>query len=609
MFRKYLFLFTLLGFSLSLFIGCASSIIQMPKPVPDIVSAYKSVLLYGDRPGMQNSGIKVEEGDSFTMMARGEVDLWPARRGHVHQPISQILYRIGKKSYAWRYYAPPSIAVRESGNIYLGIADGPTDSFGEPKNPEYYRDNKGYFVVDIIVWKKDDLVQIADFFQEIGHRNPQNQEIKVFIEKFSNVKKIIMAEREKDVGGIPKDTIAPKDKDIKKEKEKQALEVSEKKPTEIKEADKSVVLEDSKAKVLIVTKPIRPKDRDTSPPKISVLLPEIQKEMRVPPKTSRIMVYGKATDESGVAEVAVNGEAVAFDEKGNFFADVLLKVGENEIHVTAMDIHKNQASQSFKIVRDSLTAAVPHVTPFLESKRKYYALVIGNNDYKYIQKLEIAKKDAIEVEKLLRDGYGFETRLLTDATRIAILNAMNDFRKKLKEEDSLLIYYAGHGDYDRVADKAYWLPVDAERDNPTNWIMSDDVTTSIKRMASKHILVVSDSCYSGTFVRSTVTDLSTKSDREGFIKRMLEKTSRTLMSSGGNEPVVDSGGSGHSVFAEALLKGLREIDGMVFTADELFYGMIRERVIGKAEQTPQYNNIRNSGHEGGDFVFMKKGRE
>jgi len=44
----------------------------------------------------------------------------------------------------------------------------------------------------------------------------------------------------------------------------------------------------------------------------------------------------------------------------------------------------------------------------------------------------------------------------------------------------------------------------------------------------------------------------------------------------------------------------------VFTAYELSYGMIREKVIGKAEQTPLHNNIRNSGHEGGDFVFMKK---
>jgi hypothetical protein len=43
-----------------------------------------------------------------------------------------------------------------------------------------------------------------------------------------------------------------------------------------------------------------------------------------------------------------------------------------------------------------------------------------------------------------------------------------------------------------------------------------------------------------------------------------------------------------------------------FTGDELFYGMIWKRAIGKAGQTQQYNNIRNSGHEGGDFVFMKK---
>ena len=137
--------------------------------------------------------------------------------------------------------------------------------------------------------------------------------------------------------------------------------------------------------------------------------------------------------------------------------------------------------------------------------------------------------------------------------------------------------------------------------------MADDITTNMKRMASKHVLIISDSCYSGTFVRRVVTDLSSeKSDREGFIKRMIEKPSRTLMSSGGNEPVLDSGGSGHSVFAEAFLKGFREMGEKVFTADEIFYGVIRERVIGKADRTPQYNNIRNSGHEGGDFVFIRR---
>ena len=363
---------------------------------------------------------------------------------------------------------------------------------------------------------------------------------------------------------------------------------------------------DSKAEISIPSGPIKPKDRDTLPPKITILSPDITKKLRVSSKTSRIAVVGRATDESGVAEVTVNGEVVGLDERGNFSTDVLLKVRENEIIVAAIDIYKNETVQSFQIVREGWKGVISQVSPVPDIKGKHYGLMIGNNDYKYIPKLQTARKDASEVEKVLREQYGFETRLLLDATRMAILNAINELRKRLREEDSLLIYYAGHGDFDRIADKAYWLPVDAERDNPTNWIMSDDITTNIKRMASKHILIVSDSCYSETFVRRVVTDLSTKTDRESFIKRMLEKMSRTLMSSGGNEPVLDSGGSGHSVFAEAFLKGLREMEEKVFTADELFYGVIRERVIGKAEQTPQYNNIRNSGHEGGDFVFIKK---
>jgi WD40 repeat protein len=374
--------------------------------------------------------------------------------------------------------------------------------------------------------------------------------------------------------------------------------------SEVKEENPPVI-PDVKKEVPPIMKP--PKPKDTTPPKITILSPEIGKEDKVVSKTSRMTIQGKAIDESGVAEVTVNGEVIDLDENGNFSADVLLKVGENEIHVTAIDIYKNQATHSFKVLREGRKIVASKAPPLMEVKGKYYSLIIGINDYKYIQKLETAKKDAAEVERLLRERYGFETKLIINATRMDILNTINDFRKKLKEEDNLLIYYAGHGDYDKITDKAYWLPVDAERDNPANWIMSDDITTNIRRIVSKHILIVSDSCYSGTFVRRVVTDLSVvKSDREGFIKRMIEKTSRTLMASGGNEPVLDVGGSGHSIFAEAFLKGLKEVDENVFTADELFYGMIRERVIGKADQTPQYNNIRNSGHEGGDFVFIKK---
>ena len=238
-------------------------------------------------------------------------------------------------------------------------------------------------------------------------------------------------------------------------------------------------------------------------------------------------------------------------------------------------------------------------------KSDYYALVIGNNNYRNLPKLATAAADAKEVKRVLAEKYGFHARLLLDATRENILDALNEYRKNLGEKDSFLIYYAGHGEYDKIADKAYWLPVDAEKDNPTRWIMAEDITTNIKRISAKHVLIVSDSCYSGALTRSAGTELGKKKNRDEFLRKMMERASRTLMASGGNEPVADAGGrGGHSVFASAFLTALNEADRTSFTAEELFHGRVKAMVAGKSEQVPQYNDIRNSGHEGGDFVFQ-----
>ena len=74
---------------------------------------------------------------------------------------------------------------------------------------------------------------------------------------------------------------------------------------------------------------------------------------------------------------------------------------------------------------------------------KYFALVIGNNDYKYLKDLTTAKNDATEVLSILKQEYGFDTRILMDAKRHEILNAINDFRYILGANDHFLIYYAG----------------------------------------------------------------------------------------------------------------------------------------------------------------------
>jgi hypothetical protein len=235
----------------------------------------------------------------------------------------------------------------------------------------------------------------------------------------------------------------------------------------------------------------------------------------------------------------------------------------------------------------------------------YYALVIGNDDYTSLPKLRTATTDAREVERVLRETYGFRTRLLVNATRSQIVAALSSYRRELGADTSLLVYYAGHGYKDDEADKAYWLPVDATLEDVSNWIIADEITTGIRVIPARHVLVVSDSCYSGTLTRGLSASPSRPSEREQFLQKMAAGRSRTLMSSGGDEPVADGGGGGHSIFAAALLRGLREMDGPRFTASELFAGYVIEPVAGRAEQTPVYNPLRNSGHESGDFVFTR----
>lgn len=242
------------------------------------------------------------------------------------------------------------------------------------------------------------------------------------------------------------------------------------------------------------------------------------------------------------------------------------------------------------------------------SSARYYALIIGIDRYQQLPKLENAANDAAMVDNVLREKYGFETRLLLneEASRDAIMSALNDLRRQLTEEDNLLIYYSGHGEYNAQTETSYWLPVDSSRDDTTKWLESRSISDQLKLITARHILVVADSCFSGTITRSTDSKLSGKITREKYLQKVLEKSSRVLIASGGNEPVIDAGGrGGHSVFADSFLNAMSKPFDKVFTAEELMSRHLKESVSGRAEQLPEYKVIRNSGHEGGDFVFRK----
>lgn len=232
----------------------------------------------------------------------------------------------------------------------------------------------------------------------------------------------------------------------------------------------------------------------------------------------------------------------------------------------------------------------------------YHALVIGVQNYRHLTKLQTVRRDVVAVADVLKTHYGFKVKSLFDATRRQILLALGEYRSKLMREDNLLIYYAGHGWLDKEADTGYWLPVDAAQDNDVDWLSLGTVTSAILAIAAKHVIVVADSCYSGKLTRG-IHVVQRKSSN--YLERLARKRTRVVLSSGGLEPVLDSGGAGgHSVFAAALLKALSENHGIM--DGTTLFTQIRRLVMLNATQTPEYADIRKAGHEGGDFIFVRR---
>jgi len=242
---------------------------------------------------------------------------------------------------------------------------------------------------------------------------------------------------------------------------------------------------------------------------------------------------------------------------------------------------------------------------------RYYALVIGNNDYPHLDRLKTAVRDAKAVAQVLRTTYGFSVTQLFNASRDQIIGALDELRKILKKDDNLLIYYAGHGWMDKESERGYWLPVDADKGTRARWVSNADVTDTLKALKARHVMVVADSCYAGTLTRAAdgglgqTRGLKLSERPSGYMESLLSRKSRTVLASGALEPVSDQGGGQHSVFAYAFLKSLRENTKMI-DGTQLF-GEVRRQVMLNARQTPQYSNIRFAGHDvGGDFVFLRR---
>lgn len=236
------------------------------------------------------------------------------------------------------------------------------------------------------------------------------------------------------------------------------------------------------------------------------------------------------------------------------------------------------------------------------NERNYYALVIGIDKYndQRIESLDNPVSDAKALSDILNRYYTFEkehVKLLTNPTRSQIIESFDELNYKINEKDQLLIFYAGHGIWDERLNQGFWLPADANLDTKAQWLSNSTIRDYIGGIQSKHTLLITDACFSGSIFKERAVFTESKAMLE-----MYKLPSRKAMTSGALKTVPDK-----SVFIEYLNKNLANNDRPLLSAEELFRGFKTAVINNSANgQVPQYGPIGQVGDEGGDFIFLKR---
>jgi hypothetical protein len=589
----------------------------MPAVLPDIVKEHKSIVVYGIQSGMRDTGVQVKEGDLITLLATGEI-VYDRQRGRSYMPPGVLMYRFGKQGSYSKWWAEWETSA-DTGNIFLGFADGPVDSRGEPLNPEYYRDNQGFFVVDIIVWSRADAIAQADFIEALRPNNP-DVHIEYIADKFKRRKELALAERAATQqvqeskaalealrqenatapavsapaapGALSPEPAAPTlgspDKEqqlaeltMRLERALQAVEALEELKRQL--ATQQAREQDLTARLAR----LQAEQGKSMPPVIAIVTPQegtiVDHEI--------VSLYGVAEHAAGIArfEIVVNGERRTGKEQPElmerakdlrrveFSEQLHLREGKNDIAVVAYSTEGQSARKALLV-------------QFLRKPERVWAVIIGINRYKYLPRLRYAVNDArefhrylVEVNRVPRENIWL--LLDEEATLDRVRSVLGThLRHQAAKEDTVIIYLAGHGATERDITsldgdglEKYILPYQADpKDLYASALPMNEVSRIFQRIAAERLIFIADTCYSGAAGGRTIPVVGTRANLSGtFLERLAQGRGRVILTaSDANEVSVEKDEFQHGVFTYYLLEALRgkaDFDGDgAITLDEVY---------------------------------------
>jgi hypothetical protein len=187
-----------------------------------------------------------------------------------------------------------------------------------------------------------------------------------------------------------------------------------------------------------------------------------------------------------------------------------------------------------------------------------YALIVGASLYKNesekLPAMPCVARDACQFGDLLindlRWGEKGHIKVLQgmEATQANLRGGL-DFLKKAAPDDMIVVYWSGHGYFDKLDPNLCYLACyDTDINNPPTGIRMDDVRRLVEETRATHKIIILDTCYAGSIVSGNANGIkpSPETNCEIFMTATQSGTSAFVSEGGKN-----------SFFTYSLLKGLK----------------------------------------------------
>jgi hypothetical protein len=343
--------------------------------------------------------------------------------------------------------------------------------------------------------------------------------------------------------------------------------------------------------------------KDVTPPTISLLTPVDVGNGIAEDDKGKILVSGRGTDTSGVAWIKLNGQDIGYIQANGYFSFNASSLSSNII-IQACDKAGNIGSKnfSFNIIRDSLV----HI-PLIPAEQPpvFHAIIIACSQYTDPGKnLPETVTEANRLRSALLTNYDFSDdhiHMLIDKTYDEIVSTLRNVMAIMQVNDNLVITFSGHGTYnqDKTNPVGYWI-TGAGMDYDHGYISSDQVKSMLSETdcKAKHILILSDACYSGAFKDADSVHMS-YSDRTAY-----NYASTKVVTSCGFEKSPAT-----SVFMADVIKALNDnatIYKKKYLSDIGMYSQIATAIVAGSGDEPNIFNFGEHGNQGGNFYFILK---